>query len=88
MNVMKFVQLFVLKKKLRGSMIAENNNFQLDRSAPSNDVLDLTCINCKEKYTQLLEKLRIIHNFSMLPNVSKILQSIFDNVANQSISLL
>ena len=87
MNVMKFVQLFVLKKKLRESMIAEYNNFQLDRSAPSNDVLDLTCINCKEKYTQLLEKLRIIQNFSMLPNVRKILQLILDNVADQLVFL-
>ena len=71
MTVMKFVQLFILKKKLRESMIAENNNVMLDRSGASNDLLDLTCINCKEKYTVLMDRLKVIQSFSMLPNVSK-----------------
>ena len=73
MTVMKFVQLFILKKKLRESMIAENNNCYLDRGTQANDLLDLTCVNCKEKYTDLLEKLKIIQNFTMLPNVSAFL---------------
>ena len=72
MTVMKFVQLFILKKKLRESMIVENNNLMLDRSGTSNDLLDLTCIICKEKYTKLLDRLKVIQSFSMLPNVSKI----------------
>ena len=71
MTVMKFVQLFILKKKLRESMIVENNNLMLDRSGTSNDLLDLTCIICKEKYTKLLDRLKVIQSFSMLPNVSK-----------------
>ena len=70
MTVMKFVQLFILKKKLRESMVAENNNIQLNSNTPSNELLDLTCINCKEKYTELLEKLKVIQNFSLPPNVS------------------
>ena len=76
MTVMKFVQLFILKKKLRESMIAENNNCYLDRGTQANDLLDLTCVNCKEKYTDLLEKLKIIQNFTMLPNVSAFLNEI------------
>ena len=71
MNVMKFVQLFILKKKLRESMIAENNNVMMDRNATSNDLLDLTCINCKEKYTELMERLKVIQSFSIQPDVSK-----------------
>ena len=71
MTVMKFVQLFILKKKLRDSMIAENNNVVLDRSGTSNDLLDLTCINCKEKYTELMERLKVIQSFSIQPDVSK-----------------
>ena len=70
MTVMKFVQLFILKKKLRESMVAENNNCYLDRGTHANDLLDLTCLNCKEKYSDLLEKLKIIQSFTMLPKVS------------------
>lgn len=71
MTVMKFVQLFILKKKLRESMISENNNVMLNRSGTSNDLLDLTCINCKEKYTELMERLKVIQSFSIQPDVSK-----------------
>ena len=71
MTVMKFVQLFILKKKLRESMIAENNINQFDRDAPSNELLDLTCVKCKEQYTELLEKLKAIQNNPMSPNVSQ-----------------
>ena len=70
MTVMKFVQLFILKKKLRESMVAENNNCYLNRGTQANDLLDLTCLNCKEKYSDLLEKLRITQSFTMLPKVS------------------
>ena len=73
MTVMKFVQLFILKKKLKESMMPVNkgnSHFSMLESASSNELLDLTCINCKEKYMDLLEKLKIIQTYIPAPNVS------------------
>ena len=66
MSVMKFVQLFILKRKLRESMVLEDNGFNgatIFQCSQTNELLDLTCINCKEKYMQLMEKLKIIQSF-------------------------
>ena len=48
---------------------AGNINFSMFQSANSNELLDLTCINCKEKYMDLLEKLKIIQTYTPPPNV-------------------
>merc|ERR1712018_252790 len=72
MTVMKFVQLFILKKKLKETIMQEssgNINFSMFQSSSSNELLDLTCINCKEKYMELLEKLKIIQTYTPPPNV-------------------
>ena len=72
MTVMKFVQLFILKKKLKETIMQENagnNHFSMFQSASSNQLLDLTCISCKEKYMELLEKLKIIQTYTPPPNV-------------------
>ena len=69
MTVMKFVQLFILKKKLKESM-SPGDYYVNQADLPSCDLLDLTCINCKEKYTNLMEKLKIIQTFRPPPNVS------------------
>ena len=69
MTVMKFVQLFILKKKLKESM-SPGDYYVNHADLPSCDLLDLTCINCKGKYTKLMEKLKIIQTFRPPPNVS------------------
>ena len=69
MTVMKFVQLFILKKKLKESM-SPGDYYVNQADLPSCDLLDLTCINCKGKYTKLMEKLKIIQTFRPPPNVS------------------
>ena len=69
MTVMKFVQLFILKKKLKESM-SPGDYYVNQADLPPCDLLDLTCINCKGKYTKLMEKLKIIQTFRPPPNVS------------------
>ena len=69
MTVMKFVQLFILKKKLKESM-SPGDYYVNQADLPSCDLLDLTCINCKGKYTKLMEKIKIIQTFRPPPNVS------------------
>ena len=69
MTVMKFVQLFILKKKLKESM-SPGDYYVNQAELHSCDLLDLTCINCKGKYTKLMEKLKIIQTIRPPPNVS------------------
>ena len=69
MTVMKFVQLFILKKKLKESM-SPGDYYVNHADLPSCDLLDLTCINCKGKYTKLMENLKIVQTFRPPPNVS------------------
>ena len=47
-------------------MVLEDNGFNgatIFQCSKANELLDLTCINCKEKYMQLMEKLKIIQSF-------------------------
>ena len=84
MTVMKFVQLFILKKKLKESM-SPGDYYVNQADLPSCDLLDLTCINCKGKYTKLMEKLKIIQTFRPPPNVSIAINKSGFNLLNKHI---
>ena len=84
MTVMKFVQLFILKKKLKESM-SPGDYYVNQADLPPCDLLDLTCINCKGKYTKLMEKLKIIQTFRPPPNVSIAINKSGFNLLNKYI---